>query len=356
MTLDEVLAGITPADPQAKRAAQLRQDRLTKPPGSLGRLEELSIQLAGVFGTAQPAVRGKTIVVAAADHGVVARGVTGYPQEVTAQMVLNFLAGGAAINVMARKAGVDLVIVDAGVAAPLPDHPDLRVVGMGCGTADITQGPAMTREQADACVMAGVGLALEAAEGGADILGTGDMGIGNTTPSSAITAALTRRPPRETTGRGTGRSDGEMERKIASVARALEVNQPDPSDGLDVLTKVGGFEIGVLAGVALGGSLARRPVVLDGFISGAAGLIAYSLCPNVKDYVVAAHLSAETGHRAVLSHLGLRPLLDLGMRLGEGTGAVLAMGLVEAAAVCLSEMATFTEAGVSGENPKDASG
>ena len=356
MTLDEVLAGITPADPQAKRAAQLRQDRLTKPPGSLGRLEELSIQLAGVFGTAQPAVRGKTIVVAAADHGVVARGVTGYPQEVTAQMVLNFLAGGAAINVMARKTGVDLVIVDAGVATPLPDHPDLRVVGMGRGTADITQGPAMTREQAEACVMAGVGLALEAVEGGADMLGTGDMGIGNTTPSSAITAALTRRPPSETTGRGTGRNDEEMERKIASVARALEVNQPDPSDELDVLSKVGGFEIGVLAGVALGGSLARRPVVLDGFISGAAGLIAHSLCPNVKDYVIAAHLSAETGHQAVLSHLGLRPLLDLGMRLGEGTGAVLAMGLVEAAAVCLSEMATFTEAGVSGENPKDASG
>ena len=172
--------------PQAKRAAQLRQDRLTKPPGSLGRLEELSIQLAGVFGTAQPTVRGKTIVVAAADHGVVAQGVTGYPQEVTAQMVLNFLAGGAAINVMARKAGVDLVIVDAGVATPLPDHPDLRVVGMGRGTADITQGPAMTHEQAEACVMAGVGLALEAVEGGADILGTGDMGIGNTTPSSAI--------------------------------------------------------------------------------------------------------------------------------------------------------------------------
>ena len=356
MTLDEALTGITPADPQAKRAAQLRQDRLTKPPGSLGRLEELSIQLAGVFGTAQPAVRGKTIVVAAADHGVVAQGVTGYPQEVTAQMVLNFLAGGAAINVMARKAGVDLVIVDAGVATPLPDHPDLRVVGMGRGTADITQGPAMTREQADACVMAGVGLALEAVEGGADMLGTGDMGIGNTTPSSAITAALTRRPPSETTGRGTGRNDQEMERKIASVARALEVNQPDPSDGLDVLTKVGGFEIGVLAGVVLGGSLARRPVVLDGFISGAAGLIAHSLCPNVKDYVIAAHLSAETGHQAVLSHLGLRPLLDLGMRLGEGTGAVLAMGLVEAAAVCLFEMATFAEAGVSGENPKDASG
>ncbi len=351
MTLDEALARIRPADSEAKRAAALRQERLTKPPGSLGRLEELSIQLAGIFGTERPAPRGKTVIVAAADHGVVAQGVTGYPQAVTAQMVLNFLAGGAAINVMARKAGVDLVIVDAGVAAPLPEHPGLRVLGIGRGTADITQGPAMTREQAQACVDAGVGLALEVIEAGADVIATGDMGIGNTTASSAITAALTRRPPRETTGRGTGRNDEELEHKIDVVARALEGNRPDPDDGLEVLAKVGGFEIGVLAGVVLGAALARRPVVLDGFISGAAGLIAHSLCADAKDYVIAAHLSAETGHRAALSYLGLRPLLDLGMRLGEGTGAVLALGLVEAAAACLAEMATFTEAGVSGRSP-----
>ena len=356
MTLDEVLARIRPADPHAKRAAALRQARLTKPPGSLGRLEDLSIQLAGIFGDERPTLRGKTVVVAAADHGVAAQGVSGYPQEVTAQMVLNFLAGGAAVNVMARKAGVDLVIVDAGVAAPLPDLPDLRVLSMGRGTADITQGPAMEREQAERCVITGVELALEAVDRGADIIGTGDMGIANTTPSSAITAALTGRPPRETTGRGTGRNDQELERKIACVARALQVNQPDPGDGLDVLTKVGGFEIGVLAGVVLGGSLARRPVVLDGFISGAAGLIARSLCANVKDHVIAAHLSAEAGHRAVLSHLGLRPLLDLDMRLGEGTGAVLAMGVVEAASACLAEMATFVEAGVSGGDAGDANG
>ena len=356
MTLDEVLARIRPADPHAKRAAALRQARLTKPPGSLGRLEDLSIQLAGIFGDERPTLRGKTVVVAAADHGVAAQGVSGYPQEVTAQMVLNFLAGGAAVNVMARKVGVDLVIVDAGVAALLPDRPDLRVLGMGRGTADITQGPAMEREQAERCIGAGVELVLEAVGRGADIIGTGDMGIANTTPSSAITAALTGRPPRETTGRGTGRNDQELERKIACVARALQVNQPDPGDGLDVLAKVGGFEIGVLAGVVLGGSLARRLVVLDGFISGAAGLIAHSLCTNVKDYVIAAHLSAEAGHRAVLSHLGLRPLLDLDMRLGEGTGAVLAMGVVEAASACLAEMATFAEAGVSGGDAGDANG
>ncbi len=338
------------------RAAEQRQNNLTKPPGSLGRLEELSVQLAGIFRTPRPRPRGKTLVVAAADHGVVAQGVTGYPQEVTAQMVLSFLSGGAAVSVMAMKAGVELVFVDAGVATPLPDHPDLRSVRAGRGTADISRGPAMSREQAEACVAAGVRLATEAAERGADIIGTGDMGIGNTTASSAITAAFTERPASDTTGRGTGRSDPEMRHKVGVVERALAVNRPDPADGLDVLAKVGGFEIGVLAGVALGAAHARRAVVLDGFISGAAGLIARSLSPHVRDYMVAGHVSAEAGHRIVLSHLGLKPLLDLGMRLGEGTGAVLAMGLVEAAAACLADMATFAEAGVSDREPEDGGG
>lgn len=347
------MAAIAPADPLARDAARLRQERLTKPPGSLGRLEELSLQVAAIQGAECPVVRGKTVIVAAGDHGVVAQGVTGYPQEVTAQMVLNFLSGGAAVSVMARRAGVKLVIVDAGVATPVPEHPDLRVVGMGRGTADMTHGPAMSREQAEACVLAGVELAREAAEGGADLIGTGDMGIGNTTASSVITAAVTGRSPRETTGRGTGRNDEELAAKAAVVERALAVNRPDAGDGLDILAKVGGFEIGALAGVVLGGAVARRVVVVDGFISGAAALIAHRLCPTVADYLVASHLSAETGHRIALSHLGLRPLLDMGMRLGEGTGAVLAMGLVEAAAACLSEMATFDEAGVSGANPGD---
>ena len=335
------------------RAAELRQERLVKPPGSLGRLEGLSIQVAGILGSARPVIRGKTLIVAAADHGVVAQSVTGYPQEVTAQMVLNFLSGGAAINVLARRAGVDIQVVDAGVASPLPDHPGLRVVGAGRGTADFTQGPAMTREHADLCVRAGIELALEAAEGGADLVGAGDMGIGNTTASSAIASALTGAPPAETTGRGTGRNDDELAHKARVVERALEVNSPDPLDGMDVLAKIGGFEIGVLAGVVLGGALARRVVVLDGFISGAAGLVAQSLCTHAADFMVASHLSAEQGHRVVLSRLGLSPLLDLGMRLGEGTGAVLAMGLVEAAAACLSEMATFEEAGVSAKEPED---
>ena len=351
MTLDDVVGSIRPGDSRAVQAAARRQQQLTKPPGSLGRLEDLSVQLAGIYGTDRPTVEGTTVIVAAADHGVVAQGVTGYPQAVTAQMVLNFLAGGAAISVMARSRGVDLVIVDAGVAAPLPEHPDLRVVAPGRGTSDITQGPAMTRDQAEACIRAGVDLALSVAERGAAIIGTGDMGIGNTTSAGAITAAVTGASPRRTTGRGTGRTDPELAHKTACVERALDVNRPDPSDGLDVLTKVGGFEIGVLAGVALGAARARRVVVLDGFVSGAAALIANGLCPTVHDYLIAGHVSAEPGHAIALEHLKLQPLLDLDMRLGEGTGALLAAGLVEVAAVCLSDMATFDEAGVSDRKP-----
>lgn len=351
MTLDDVVGNIRPGDSRTTQAATQRQQRLTKPPGSLGRLEELSIQLAGIFRTERPTVRGATIIVAAADHGVVAQGVTGYPQAVTAQMVLNFLAGGAAINVMARTRGVDLVIVDAGVSTPLPAHPDLHVVAPGRGTSDITQGPAMTRDQAESCIRAGVDLAVAAAEGGAAIIGTGDMGIGNTTSASAITAAVTGASPTRTTGRGTGRTDPELAHKTACVERALDVNQPNSGDGLDVLRTLGGFEIGVLAGVVLGGALIRRAVVLDGFVSGAAALIAHSLCPTVRDYLIAGHLSAEPGHRIALDHMRLQPLLDLGMRLGEGTGALLATGLVEVAAACLAEMATFDEAGVSDREP-----
>ena len=347
ISLSEVVSNVGPLDREAARQARERQGFLTKPPGSLGRLEDLSIQLAGIFGTARPRPRGKTVIVAAGDHGVVAQGVTGYPQEVTAQMVGNFLAGGAAVSVLARHAGVRLVIVDAGIAAELPPHPELRVVHVGSGTADITLGPAMSREQAERCLLAGVGLAQEAAESGADLIGTGDMGIGNTTASSAIASALTGRPPDETTGRGTGRTPREVRHKIEAVESALSTNMPDPKDALDVLSKVGGFEIGVLAGVVLGAAMARRAVVIDGFISGAAALVACGLCPAVREYLVASHRSAERGHRIVLRHLGLRPLLELNMRLGEGTGAVLAMGIVEAAAACLDEMATFGDAKVS---------
>ena len=348
ITLSQALERIAPADDAAMRRAAARHPTLTKPPGSLGRLEDISVRLAGIFGTERAVIRSKAVIVAAGDHGVVAQGVTGYPQAVTAQMVRNFLAGGAAISVMARLEGVRQIIVDAGIASDgLPDHPDLRALRVGSGTGDISLGPAMSREQATRCVEAGVSLAVEVATEGADLIATGDMGIGNTTPSSAITAVMTGASPAETTGHGTGRSPDELHRKIAVVTEALAVNAPDPDDPLDVLAKVGGFEIGVLAGVVLGAALERRAVVLDGFISGAAALIAHGLSPTARDYMIASHCSAEKGHDAVLSHLGRRPLLELGLRLGEGTGAVLAMAIVEAAATCLTEMATFGEAGVS---------
>ena len=353
VTLAQALERIRPADASAMERAEARQSNLTKPPGSLGRLEEISIKLAGILGTERPAIGGKAVIIAAGDHGVVAQGVTGYPQEVTAQMVLNFLAGGAAISVMCRHLGIRQVIVDAGVAADLPEHADLRSLKVGRGTRDISQGPAMSRQQAEECLQAGINLAVEVIESGADLVATGDMGIGNTTASSAITAAVTGLDPDQTTGEGTGRSPEELQHKISVVRTALSVNSPNPTDGVDLLAKVGGFEIGVLAGVILGAAMMRRPVVVDGFISGAAGLVARAVCPEARDYMIGSHVSAERGHRAALAELSLSPVLDIGMRLGEGTGAALAMPIVEAAAATLSEMATFAEAGVSDREPED---
>ena len=345
--LAEVVATIEPLDEQAMQAARDRQAQLTKPPGSLGRLETLSVRLAGILGSERLRVRGKHVIVAAADHGVVAEGVTDYPQVVTSQMVQNFLNGGAAVNVFARQVGVTLTIIDAGVAVPPSAHPSLRSVVIGRGTANIADGPAMTRDQAIQAVMAGVALAREAADWDADLIGVGEMGIGNSTVAAAIVAAIAGVSAAVTTGRGTGRNEEQWLRKISVVQGAVDTNRPDPDDGLDVLAKVGGFEIGVLAGVMLGVASARRVVVLDGFITTAAALIAHRLCPLVREYMVAAHLSAERGHRIALAHLELEPLLDLELRLGEGTGAVLAMPIIEAAAASLREMATFASAGVS---------
>ncbi|MDE0231378.1 MAG: nicotinate-nucleotide--dimethylbenzimidazole phosphoribosyltransferase [bacterium] len=349
LTLAEASRRIRPADRGAMLRARSRQSTLTKPEGSLGRLEDISIRLAGMFGTERPSIRGKTVIVAAGDHGVTAQGVTGYPQAVTAQMAHNFLSGGAAVSVMANLLGVRQIVVDAGIAGPaLPRHPDLRSVRVGRGTGDMSLGPAMSRDQGIRCVEAGMALAVEAAaREGSHLIATGDMGIGNTTSSSAVTAAITGRPPEETTGAGTGRTPEELLHKTDVVRRALRVNGPDPSDPLDVLAKVGGFEIGVLAGVILGGAVMRCAVLLDGFISGASALIAQGLCGAARDYMIASHRSAEQGHEAVLSHLDLKPLLEFNMRLGEGTGAVLAIPIVEAAAACLARMATFEQAGVS---------
>jgi nicotinate-nucleotide--dimethylbenzimidazole phosphoribosyltransferase len=340
---------IPPLDWNAEAAARARQNMLTKPPGSLGRLEELSIQLAAITGQARPSMARKAVIVMAGDHGVAAEGVSAYPAEVTQQMVLNFLRGGAAINVLARHAGARVVVVDMGVAADIDVAGDAPFYArkIAYGTQNMMRGPAMTRAQAEATIAEGMDVVGVEIANGLDLLATGDMGIGNTTPSAAIVAALTGQPAARVTGRGTGVDDAGLARKIAVIERALAVNQPNPDDPVDVLAKVGGLEIGGLAGVIIGAASRRVPVVLDGFISGAAALVAGRLAPEVKPYLIAAHQSVEIGHRVIMEDLGLRPLLDLDLRLGEGTGAALAFHLIEAAARILNEMATFAEAGVS---------
>ena len=344
---DQTLASIGTLDQQAMAKARQHQDSLTKPLGSLGILEELSVKIAGITGNPRPQIIQEIIFTLAGDHGVVAEGVTAYPQEVTAQMVYNFLRGGAAINVLARQVGAKVVVADMGVAADLGPHPELVIKKIAPGTANMAQGPAMTQEQAIQSIQAGIELVEERLATGLDLIATGDMGIGNTTPSSALAALFTGQPVAEVTGRGTGIDDGTFDNKVRVIERALQVNQPDASDALDALAKVGGFEIGGLAGIMLAGAAHRVPVVIDGFISGAAALIAVGLAPQAKEFLIPAHCSAEAGHRAILNHLGLRPLLDLDLRLGEGTGAALGMMLVEAACNILNEMATFSDAGVS---------
>ncbi len=350
MTLTKTIAQIQPLDEDAMNAARARQDQLTKPQGSLGRLEALSVQLAGITAQVRPRFKQPAIITMAGDHGVARQGVSAYPAEVTPQMVLNFLRGGAAINVLARHVGARVVVVDIGVASDLPAHSELVNAKIAKGTRDFSIGPAMTREEARRAIEAGIEIVTREIERGADIIGTGDMGIGNTTPSAAITAAITRRPVKQVTGRGTGLDDAGLARKIATIERALEINKPNPNDGLDVLGDVGGFEIGGLAGVMIGAAARRVPVVIDGFISGAAALIAYTLAPAVQPYLIAAHRSVEIGHRAILDYLRVEPLLDLDLRLGEGTGAALGISLCLAAAKILDEMATFAEAGVSGKS------
>jgi nicotinate-nucleotide--dimethylbenzimidazole phosphoribosyltransferase len=345
--LSNTIAMIKPLDKGAMAEARSRQDRLTKPQGSLGRLEELSIKLAGIQGKAIPQIRHKALITMAGDHGVVAEGVGNWPQEVTAQMVYNFLAGGAGINVLARQAGARVAVVDIGVAGELEAHPQLIARKVAPGTQNMCLGPAMTPEQAVKSIESGIEVLGAELTKGLDIVGTGDMGIGNTTASSAICAVMTERPAAEVTGRGTGISDEQLTHKIEVVKKALAINQPNPQKPLEVLAKVGGFEIGGLVGVMLAAAAYRVPVVLDGFISGAAALIAVALAPRLKGFLIAAHVSAEAGHKLLLRHLKLKPLLDLDMRLGEGTGAVLGIFLAEAAARILAEMATFGEAGVS---------
>ncbi len=345
--IKQVCGQIEPIDQSWLSAARERQLTLTKPPGSLGRLEEIANRLAAIQRTVTPCVTDKRIYVVAGDHGVTAEGVSAYPREVTAQMVDNFLSGGAAINVLARAGGIEVRVVDAGVDADLSDRKELIHAKAMRATANFAVGPAMTRGEAEACVAAGIELARAAANDGIDLLGIGEMGIGNTTTASTITAVLLGRDPETVTGRGTGIDDEGLAHKIAVIRRAIEINKPDASDASDILAKVGGAEIGVMAGIVLGAAANHLPVVADGFISTAAAALALAFQPNARDYLFNGHRSAERGHAALIDFIGEQPLLDLSMRLGEGTGAALAMHVIEAAAKLLSEMATFGDAGVS---------
>jgi nicotinate-nucleotide--dimethylbenzimidazole phosphoribosyltransferase len=342
-SLEGTIAAIRPVEPAVAEEAQRRLDAKTKPRGSLGRLEALAVQVAGARGTLGPGALRPVIVVVAADHGIARQGVSAYPQEVTRQMLANFAAGGAAVCILARDAGATLVVVDAGVAEPLGD-PAIRNLRLGSGTADFSERPAMSREQAVASVEAGIRLAEELVLAGHGLIALGEMGIANTTAAAALTAALLGIDSAETCGRGTGLDDVQLAHKVEVVRRALELHDLDAADTLGALAAVGGFEIGVLAGLALGA--AGVPVVLDGFITGAAALVAVRLAPALADRLVASHRSPEPGHALILDALGLEPLLDLGLRLGEGSGAALALPLVRSALAVLEEMATFTDAGV----------
>jgi nicotinate-nucleotide--dimethylbenzimidazole phosphoribosyltransferase len=348
LSLHRWVEQIQPLDAEAMAAAEERQGRLTKPAGALGRLEALATQLAGITANPRPHLDQKVVVVMAGDHGVTAEGVSAYPQSVTAQMVLNFLAGGAAINVLARQANARIVVADLGVASPLPSRPDLIDAKVALGTANMVHGPAMSREQTLQAIDAGAALIRSEIDNGLDILGIGEMGIGNTTAAAAIATVLTGHDPTELVGRGTGLDDAGLFHKTDIVRRALAHNRPDATDGLDILAKVGGFEIGGLVGAILAAAAHRRPVMVDGFIATAAAMIAVTLAPTVRPYLIAAHRSAEPGHGAMLAWLGLEPLLALDLRLGEGTGAVLGMQVADAACRLLDEMATFGEAGVDG--------
>ncbi|MGI8909810.1 MAG: nicotinate-nucleotide--dimethylbenzimidazole phosphoribosyltransferase [Rubrobacteraceae bacterium] len=343
----ELAEDVEPADGSAIRAARERQRALAKPPGSLGRLEDLGTRLAGMAGECPPSVSAPAVVVCAGDHGVLARGVSPWPREVTAAMVGNFCAGGAAVNALARTAGARISVLDVGVASDLERHPMLRTAKVRPGTSDLSRGSAMEREEAARAMLAGAGVAEELiSSGGVDLLVTGDMGIGNTTPAACLIAAFTGRAADEVTGHGTGIDDATLKLKVRVIEEALELHDPDPGDSLGTLADLGGLEHAALAGVILTGAVYGVPVILDGVVSGSAALVAHALAPASVEYMIAGHLSTEPGSRIALENLDLAPLLDLEMRLGEGTGGLLAVPLVQAAARVLGEMATLEEIGL----------
>jgi len=348
--LQTAIAAIRPVDPARLAEVQARIDRQAKPQGSLGRLEEFARRFKAITGRED--IRGKAIFTFAGDHGVTEEGVSAFPKAVTPQMVLNFLEGGASINALARQVSAEVRVVDMGVDYDFASAAGLIPRKIGRGTANFTKGPAMSRADAVRALEVGIEMAAICKEEEIDLAGTGDMGIGNTTPSAAIAACLTGRPVSEVTFRGTGIDDAALANKVRVIEEGLAVNQPDPRDPVDVLAKVGGFEIGGIAGLVLGCAAFGIPVVVDGFISTAGALIASELHPHVRDYIFAAHRSVEIGHTALLDKIGQRPILDLDMRLGEGTGGALAMGLVEAALRALREIKTFDDAGVSQESEK----
>lgn len=345
--LNELIASIRPTDPTAEERAWQRLDSLTKPPRSLGVLEQVAARVARIQQTDHPDITRKVIVLAAGDHGVVEEGVAAFPQDVTWQMVANFVAGGAAINQLAESVGAELRLYDVGVARDISELPGVRIEKVALGTANMARGAAMTREQAAQAVMVGVIAAREAIADGAQVLGTGEMGIGNSTAASALTSAFTGVDPALVVGPGTGLDDAGVRLKVGVVEQALSINGCDSLDPLGVLAAVGGLEIAALAGVVLGAAAGGVCVVSDGFISGAAALSAIRLCPTASEYLFPSHLSVEPGHAVVLEALGMRPVLSLDMRLGEGTGAALALGIIDSACHMLSGMATFAEAGVS---------
>jgi nicotinate-nucleotide--dimethylbenzimidazole phosphoribosyltransferase len=345
--IEQMKSAIAGPDEGIRSKVAKRLDAKTKPRRSLGRLEDLASAVAAIQGTEHPSARRKAIVVMAGDHGVAAQGVSAFPQEVTVQMLENFAVGGAAISVLARQAAAEVVIVDMGSATPWRGHPSVLDRRVGPGTRDFTKGPAMTEGEALRAIDVGITLATELADREVSLIGLGEMGIANTTPASALAAAFLGLAPEEVTGRGTGVDDTGYHRKLEAIRRALEVNRPDPADALGVLSKVGGFEIAGLVGVTLGAVSRRIPVVTDGLIATAAALAASRLVPAIRGCLLPSHSSVEIGHRRLLEALGLKPLLDLEMRLGEGTGAALAMNLVDASIRILEEMATFESARVS---------
>jgi len=345
--IEDTIQKIRPVNFRLMEKAQEKLNNLTKPQGSLGKLEDFARRIVGISGTLSPVIKRKVIFVMAGDHGVVGEGVSAYPQEVTFQMVYNFIRGGAGINVLAKHIGAEILVVDMGVAKEFPPEKGLIIKKVAYGTKNIAKGPAMSKNEAERAIISGIEVFEdELNRKGIDIVGLGEMGIANTSSSSAVVACFTKSKVEEVTGRGTGIDEDQLKNKIRVIKQAIEVNHPDPKDGLDVLSKVGGFEIGGLVGCILAAASHRVPIVIDGFISCASALVAIKLAPLAKDYIFASHNSVEKGHKIALKYIGKIPMFDLGMRLGEGTGAALGISFIEAGVKILTQMATFEDAGV----------